>query len=178
MALPSVIYRFKVKLSDIDRGVYETIELRLAMHPSESVSYLLTRVIAYALNLQEGLELTQGIANPDEPALQVKDLTGAWISWIEIGHPSAKRLHKASKTAKNVRVYTYRDPKDLLEEIVAEAVYQKEKIEFFSLESKFLNTLGETLERDNHWELLHNEGELSIHVKGISCQGEIRRHFL
>ena len=73
MALTSTLYRFQIKLSDIDRNVYEEIELRVAMHPSESIPFLLTRVIAYALNLQEGLAFTQGIGSPDEPTLQVRD---------------------------------------------------------------------------------------------------------
>ena len=97
MAQPSTLFRFQIKLSDVDRGIYESLEVRVAMHPSESVPYLLTRVIAYALNYQEGLKLTQGIGNPDDPALEVKDLTGAITVWIEVGNPSARRLHKAAK---------------------------------------------------------------------------------
>src|SRR5580658_8592368 len=107
MALNSTMVRFVIKLSDVDRAVYETIELRVPMHPSEAPPFLLTRVLAYCLNFQEGLEFSQGISTPDEPALRVRDLTGVLKLWIDIGNPSAKRLHKASKAAPTVRVYTY-----------------------------------------------------------------------
>ncbi len=178
MAQPSTVYRFKVALSDVDRGCYEELELRLAMHPSESVPYLLTRVIAYGLNYQEGLKLTQGIGNPDEPALEVRDLTGAVKVWIEVGNPSARRLHKASKASDLVRIYTYRDPELILKEARTETIHKVETIEMFSLAPKFLTELGETLERDNAWQLLHTDGELSVTVGGKIVHGELTRHTL
>ena len=61
--------------------------------------YLLTRVLAYCLEYTEGLEMSRGLAEPDEPALMVRDLTGALQAWIEVGSPDAARLHKASKAA-------------------------------------------------------------------------------
>src|SRR5471032_2402246 len=45
MAQSSTIYVFTVRLADADRGVYETLNLRVAQHPSESPDYLLTRVL-------------------------------------------------------------------------------------------------------------------------------------
>jgi len=49
VALQATIYRLQIELSDVDRGVYESLDLRLARHPSESMPYLLTRALAYAL---------------------------------------------------------------------------------------------------------------------------------
>lgn len=178
MGSPSTLYRFQIQLSDVDRGLYETFELRLAMHPSESLPYLLTRVIAYALNYQEGLKLTQGLADPDVPALEVRDLTGLIQMWIEVGTPSARRLHKASKASKSVRVYTYRDPELLLKEAKGETIHRAEHIEIFSLTPAFLNRLAETLDRDNEWELLRDDGELSVTVKETIVSGELKSHSL
>ncbi len=178
MALSSTLYRFKIKLSDVDRGIYEALELRVAMHPSEGIPYLITRVIAYCLNLREGLELTGGIATPDDPALRVKDLTGTVLVWIDVGNPSARRLHKAAKAAKSVIVYTYRDPAILVQETAAEDIYKKSEISVFSLAPAFLNRLGETLDRDNDWEVLHTEGELSITARGVTAQTEMGTHRL
>ena len=48
MALSATVYHLQIELSDVDRGVYEALDLRVARHPSESMPYLLTRVIAYA----------------------------------------------------------------------------------------------------------------------------------
>ncbi len=178
MALTSTIYRFKIKMSDVERGIYETIELRLAMHPSESIPFLLTRIVAYLHNYQEGIQFTQGLSNPDEPAVWVKDLTGAILLWIEIGNPNPKRLHKASKTSKAVRIYTHKDPENLKKELANEDIFKKEFIEVFSLPQKFLNSLGESLERDNAWEYLYNEGELSISTKKGAFDTELKTHQL
>ena len=178
MALSSTVIRFQIKLSDVDRGIYETTELRVARHPSESNTFLLTRVIAYALNLQEGIAFSNGISTPDEPAIYIKDLTGQILTWIDIGNPAVRRIHKASKAAKLVKIYTYKDPKLTLDEVKGAEIYALESIELYSLAPKFLNPLEGTLDRDNAWELLHNEGELNITAQGNSIQGEIFRHLL
>ena len=36
MALSSTVYTLDIDLADSDRGVYETLALRVARHPSES----------------------------------------------------------------------------------------------------------------------------------------------
>jgi uncharacterized protein YaeQ len=178
MALNSTMFRFKIKLSDVDRGVYESLELRAAMHPSEAVPFFMARLLAYCLNYQEGIEFSRGISTPDEPALFVKDLTGLMKLWIDIGNPSARRLHKASKAAERVRVYTHRDPEILKKEVSGEEVYRRDEIEVFALMPDFLNKLGTTLARDNAWELLHTEGELSISTKEATFTGDVVAHRL
>src|ERR1700722_14698215 len=50
MANLATLYRFKLSVSDVDRGVYEDLDFRVPMHPSENAAYLLSRVLAYALN--------------------------------------------------------------------------------------------------------------------------------
>jgi len=50
MALTATVHHVQVTLSDVDREVYEKLDLRLARHPSESVRYLLTRLLAYCLS--------------------------------------------------------------------------------------------------------------------------------
>jgi uncharacterized protein YaeQ len=69
--------------SHVDRGVYETLELRLARHPSESPEYLVTRLLAYCLEYTEGIAFSKGLSDPDEPAIVVRDLTGALRAWIK-----------------------------------------------------------------------------------------------
>src|SRR5258706_14751945 len=97
MALSSTIYNFEIQLSDVDRGVYEALSLKVARHPSETAEHLATRVLAYCLEHSEGLAFSRGIANPDEPALSVRDLTGTLLAWIDIGAPDAARLHKPAR---------------------------------------------------------------------------------
>ena len=109
MALGATIYVFNVELADSDRGVYETLEIRAAQHPSETADYLLTRVLAYCLEYTDGIAFSKGLSDPDEPTVSVRDLTGTLLTWIEIGTPDADRLHRASKAAPRVAVYCHKD---------------------------------------------------------------------
>ena len=104
MALTSTVYNFNIDLSDADRGVYETLDLRVARHPSESEEFLVARLLAYCLEYQQGIEFSRGLSDADEPPIAVRDLTGAMRAWIDIGTPSADRLHKASKSTARVCV--------------------------------------------------------------------------
>jgi uncharacterized protein YaeQ len=118
------MYVFEVRLADADRGVYETLNLRLARHPSETAEYLVTRLLAYCLEYREGIAFSRGLSDPDEPAISVRDLTGALQSWIEIGAPEAGRLHKAAKAAPDVAVYVHRDVEQLLSRLAGERIHR------------------------------------------------------
>lgn len=172
------LYRFKISLSDVDRSVYEELDFRLAMHPSESHAFLLSRMLAYALNVQPGLEFSlKGLAEPDEPCLSMPSDRGGLALWIEVGNPSARRLHKAAKAAARVMVYTYKNPQALLKEIAAEGVHNAEKLEIYSLEPEFLSGLQERLKKENNWSVIHNEGSLTVNIGEESLAGDLRRHF-
>src|SRR5918995_7016033 len=124
MAQTATIYSVGIDLSDLDRGVYETLELRVARHPSETAEYMLVRILAYCLEYQEGLELTEGVSSGSEPALLVRDLTGRMTAWIEVGMPDASRLHRGSKLAGRVAVYTHRDARQLLAQLTGEKIHR------------------------------------------------------
>src|SRR5687768_13503143 len=117
MALTATVYSFDVQLNDLDRGVYESLSFKAAQHPSESDEYLVARVLAYCLEYREGIAFSKGLAEPDEPAVVVRDLTGALRVWIEIGTPDAERLHKASKATPRVVVYTHKDAARLAQQL-------------------------------------------------------------
>ena len=108
----------------MDRGVYEALELRVARHPSETAEYMLTRVLAYCLEYTEGIALTEGVSSGDEPAIVVRDLTGRITAWIEVGMPDAARLHRGSKLAGRVAVYTHRDARQLMAQLAGEKIHR------------------------------------------------------
>jgi uncharacterized protein YaeQ len=176
LALTATLYRFTVDLSDVDRNLYQTLEFRAAMHPSESLPFFLTRILAYCLNHRERLEFSAGISTPDEPALKVMGLTGGIDLWIDIGNPTAKRIHKASKLAGQVLIYTHKDAQMLVEDFKLEKVHELESIGIYSLDQRFLNALGETLRRDNHWELTRNENDLYVGVGKEDFHGLVTKH--
>src|SRR5258708_36857424 len=100
MALSAAIHHFQLTLSDVDRNVYETLDLRVARHPSESARYLTTRTLAYCLSYDEGIAFSKGgLSSAEEPPIAVWDPTGILLAWIDVGFPSAERLHKATQHA-------------------------------------------------------------------------------
>jgi uncharacterized protein YaeQ len=171
------LYKFQIELSDITRSVYETLDFRVAQHPSESMPYLLTRILAYALNFQEDLTFAPtGLHDPDAAAMNIPEANGGFKTLIEIGSPSARKLHKATKTARSVKVYTYKNPLSLIEEIKAEKVHRASEIELYSLSTSFLSEIEPLLKRDNRWGILFNDGTITIQVGDISVSGELATH--
>src|SRR3977135_1457089 len=153
MALSSTIYNFEIQLSDVDRGVYESLSLKVARHPSETEAHLATRVLAYCLEHTEGIAFSRGVADPDEPAISVRDLTGVYRAWIDIGAPDAARLHKASKAAPRVAVYTHRDPAVLLSQPPGERIHRAEALEIYALDRALLSAFVARLQRRTAFDL-------------------------
>lgn len=174
---PVTLYRFHINLSDVDQGIYKTFDLRLAMHPSESNAYLLTRLIAYVLNDREFLEFSpEGLSDPDAPAIRAANPNGEIRLWIEIGNPSARKLHKAAKAAKQVMVYTYKDPDPLLKDIRENKVFHAETIGIWSIDPKFLETLAVRLERTNTWGIILHEGTLNVSIGETANVTDLVKH--
>lgn len=175
MALTSTMHRFRLELSDVDRGVYETLDLRAAQHPSESATWLVTRVLAYALEYEADLVFGKGISDAEEPALWVRDPTGAVQLWLDLGQPSAERLHKAAKRATRLMVYCLREPKALATELVAAKVHHVDQIELVSLPTEMVARLVELLDRNNVWSILRTEGLVYVTVGDETVEGTPRR---
>jgi uncharacterized protein YaeQ len=170
-----MLYHFTLEISDIDRGVYETLDFRLAQHPSETGSYLLTRVLAFALSYVDGLEFSSaGLSDPEAPAMKSLGVHGGNDLWIEIGNPSARKLHKASKAARQVVVYTYKNPEVLLEDLRANQVHRGDEILIFAFDPPFLQALEERLEKNNRWSVLHQQGHVDVEMAGFSLATEVR----
>ena len=102
MAQPSTVYRANIQLSDIDRGLYESLQITVARHPSEKEDRLLARILAYALYYEPELSFTKGVGAGDEPDLWLKGPDGRVRCWIEVGLPDAERLVKASRHSEQV----------------------------------------------------------------------------
>src|SRR3954449_851181 len=173
MALTSTIYNFDVELADADRGVYETLAIRAALHPSETEEYLWTRVLAYCLRYEEGIVFSKGLSDGDEPALWVRDPAGRVKLWIEIGTPDAARLHKAAKAADRVAVYTHKDPHSLLRRLEGERIHRAEEIPVYAIDRALLARLVEVLDRRVKMHLAVTGGHLYVEVGGRSLEGAV-----
>jgi uncharacterized protein YaeQ len=175
MALGATIYNFDIDLADSNRHRYESLSLRLARHPSESEEYLATRLLAYLLEFTDGIEFSRGVSDPDEPAIAVRDLTGAITTWIDIGAPDAARLHKASKAAARVVVYTHRDPTQFLKQLAGEKIYQAERLELYAIDRAFLNAFVARLERRVAFSLSVTDDELYLSIGADNLVGTVVR---
>jgi uncharacterized protein YaeQ len=178
VALTATIYNLDIDLADSDRSVYETLALRVARHPSESAEYLVARVLAYAMEFTEGIEFSRGICDPDDPAIAVRDLTGTLKAWIDVGSPDAARLHKASKLAPRVAVYTHKDVTQVKRNLDGERIHRAESLELYAIDRLLVAALAARLERRMAFSLSINERELYVSIGADTVTGQVTRHRL
>lgn len=163
MALKATVLRLTANVSDVDRGVYEALELTIARHPSESLRYLGARVLAYALHVEPGIAFSKGgLSNTEEPPVLVRDDTGVLTHWIDVISPSADRLHRASKRCK-VSVVTS-VPEALAREVKGHRVHRAEAIEVAVLTPAFIDALGSAIEQGSSFTLSRSDGHLYVDV--------------
>ena len=175
MAQTATIYNFDVDLADADRQVYESLALRMARHPSESEEYLVARLLAYLLEFAEGIEFSRGVSEPDEPAIVIRDLTGAISAWIDIGTPDAARLHKASKSARRVAVYTHKDPSQLLKQLSGERIHRADALELYAVDRALVGALAARLERRIAFSVSISSRELYVSIGADNLTGAVVR---
>lgn len=164
MALGATIYAFDIEISDVDRGVYTTLNLRVAQHPSETLDYLVTRVLAYCLEYAEGIGFSAGLSSPDEPAVFVRDLTGALQVWVDIGLPEPERLHRASKAAPRVAVYTHKDPAQWLTRLAEAKIHRAGKLDVVAFDRTWIAGIVARLDRRMKMSLARSESEIYLSI--------------
>lgn len=177
MATGSIIHTFDVQLADVDRGVYEDLALRVARHPSETDLFMMTRVLAYCLEYEEGIAFgAGGISSTEEPAVLVRDLTGSVTAWIEVGAPDAQRLHFGSKLAGRAAVYTHRDPRKLLAAWEGKTIHRADEIVLRSFDPGFIEAAAAELARRNTMTVSATEGQLYLELGGAALSTQIHEH--
>lgn len=113
MAIKPTIYKFRISLSDINRNYYDTLNLTLAQHPSETIERMMVRVLAFCINAQENLEFTKGLSAIEEPDIWVKTLDEQIALWIDVGEPAFDRVKKATRLSQAVKVYSFNSKSDV-----------------------------------------------------------------
>ncbi len=166
MALTATMHHLAVELADIDRGVYETLALRLARQPSETAEYMLMRAFAYALEYTEGIELTEGVAAGDEPAVLVRDMTGRITAWIEVGMPDAARIHRGSKLAGRAAVYTHRDPRQILAQWEGARIHGVRDIPIYAFDRALVEDLAGQIARRSALSISVTERQMYLELDG------------
>jgi uncharacterized protein YaeQ len=173
----STVYHFSFELSDTDRGVYESFKLPTALHPSESLEFMMARVVAFALEYGEGIAFSPGIGATEDPAIAIKGLDGAFSAWIDVGAPSVERIHRAAKVARRVAVYCHRSAEVVYQQLTSAPVFRGEEVAFYSFDDGFISSLVATLDRRNEMTLSRSDGTLYVQSNGRDLSSMlIERH--
>jgi uncharacterized protein YaeQ len=175
MALTATLHTLRIALNDADRGVYETLELRIARHPSETLPYMLSRTLGYCLFWEPDIAFSKGLSTADEPAVWVKAGDGRIALWLDVGHPSAERMHKASKAAERVAVCTFDELATFRRTVSGARIHRAHEIELVGLPQAMLEPLGALVERRMDWELTVSSGQLYLGAGGQVLSGEVVR---
>ena len=174
MALSSTVYNFDIDLADADRGVYESLALRVARHPSESDEFLVARVLAYCLEYEEGIEFSRaGLSDPDEPPIAVRDLTGTLRAWIDIGTPAADRLHRASKAAPRVTVYVHKESAQWLAGLAAAKIHRAAELQIYAIARSLVASLVAKLDRRMSFAMAVSDRHVFLSLSDMTLDGQV-----
>jgi uncharacterized protein YaeQ len=113
VAIKPTIFKLHISLSDVNRNYYDSLNLTIAQHPSETLQRMMARVLAYCINAQEQLVFSRGISATEEPDIWAHTLDGNLALWIDVGEPTVERIKKASHIAKVVKVYSFNTKSDV-----------------------------------------------------------------
>jgi uncharacterized protein YaeQ len=107
MALKAKIFKVNINLADMDREYYDTINVTIAQHPSETDQRMMVRLLAFILNAHEDLQFGKGLSDEDEAVIWQVNYSSVIDLWIELGQIDNKRIKKACSRAKSVKLYCY-----------------------------------------------------------------------
>ena len=104
------------------------------------------------------------MSSGDEPALVVRDLTGRMTAWIEVGMPDAARLHRGSKHAGRVAVYTHRDARQLLAQLSGAKIHRGGDIPIRAFDRGAIDMIATLIDRRTSLSLSVDQGALFISI--------------
>ena len=164
MALPSTIHRVTIQLSDVDRGIYESLQATVARHPSETEERLVARLLAYALFFEPELTFTKGISATDEPDLWLKGPDDRVLLWVEVGLPEADRIIKAGRHTERIALVACGKTLTSWEQQHLPKLDGVSNLTLISFDQSFVSSLTSRLDRSITWEVTINDGSLYINV--------------
>jgi uncharacterized protein YaeQ len=172
VARTGTVHKLRIDLSDVDRNVYELLELRVAQHPSEPVRRVLLKTLAYALSTTDGIAFSKGgLSDTDEPEISVSDPMGVAL-WIEIGAPAADRLKRATNAARKVDVFCAGDVPGVLER--ARSLSRAERVTVHAIDPAFLDALADAVAAaSGRFALVRSGGQLYATCNGATLESTI-----
>jgi uncharacterized protein YaeQ len=168
VAIKPVIYKVNLNVSDLNRQVYRTDQLTIALHPSETLERMVARIVAFALNVSDELTFTKGLSTIEEPDLWEKTLDDQITQWIEMGEPAVDRVKKSTRLAKHVKVYSFNSKSDVW--------WEQDKTKFTQLNADYLRFNHEEIEklatmvdRTMKWFVTISDTTASINTDSADC---------
>ncbi len=167
MAQNATIYKVELSVSDMDRHYYQTHKLTVARHPSETDERLMLRMLAFALNAHEQLELTKGLSTDDEPDLWQKKLSGELDLWVALGLPSEKVVRQSCSKAKSVVVYSYGGkPAEIWWEKIRNSTARFDNLQVVNFSEQDVTELGKQASRSMKLQVNIQDGDVMVSVDG------------
>jgi uncharacterized protein YaeQ len=165
MAQKATIYKIELSVSDMDRHYYETHNLTVAKHPSETDERLMVRILAFALNAQEYLEFSRGISTDDEPDIWQKSLSGELELWVALGLPSEKIVRKSCGKAVKVIIYCYGGRSaEIWWEKIKNSTTRFHNLQVVNFSEEDTHTLGEQVNRSMKMQVNIQDGDVMVSV--------------
>ena len=165
MAQKATIYKVELSVSDMDRHYYETHKLTVAKHPSETDERLMVRILAFALNAHEHLELTKGLSTDDEPDIWQKSLSGVLELWVALGLPSEKVVRQSCGKANEVIIYSYGGrTADMWWEKIKNRTTRFDNLRVVNLSEEDTSELGKLASRSMKLQVNIQDGEVMVSI--------------
>jgi uncharacterized protein YaeQ len=165
MAQNATIHKVELSVSNMDRHYYETHKLTVAKHPSETDERLMVRILAFALNGHEHLEMTKGLSTDDEPDIWQKSLSGELELWVALGLPSEKVIRQSCGKADEVVVYCYGGKTaDMWWEKVKNSTTRFDNLKVVSLSEKDTKEMGNLASRSMKLQVNIQDGDVMVSV--------------
>ena len=165
MAQKATIYKVELSVSDMDRNYYETHKLTVAKHPSETDERLMVRILAFALNAHEQLEMTRGLSTDDEPDIWQKSLSDELELWVALGLPSEKIIRQSCGKADDVVIYAYGGKTaDMWWEKVKNSTTRFDNLQVLNLSDADTTALGELASRAMKLQVNIQDAEVMLSV--------------
>jgi uncharacterized protein YaeQ len=162
MALKATIYKADLSIADMDRNYYQEHALTIARHPSETDERVMIRLLAFALHADPALAYGKDLFDVEEPALWLKDLTGAIDTWIEVGQPDERRLMKASGQSNGVIVYSYSTTSHIWFKGLASKIERSRKITVVNIDPASSAALERLCQRNMQLQCTIQDGQVWI----------------
>jgi len=167
MAQKATIYKVELSVADMDRHYYETHNLTVAKHPSETDERLMVRILAFALNAHEHLEFTRGLSTDDEPDIWQKSLSGELELWVALGLPGEKIVRQSCGKANEVIIYCYGgSPAELWWEKIKNSTTRFDNLQVINFSKKDTSELGKQANRLMKLQVNIQDGDVMVSVDG------------